>query len=53
MKGLIIDWLDGRHLHFDTFEEAELEYLEMLKILNNEETDLMLLRVEKEFNNVD
>ena len=26
MKGLIIDWMDGRHLQFETFEEAEKEY---------------------------
>lgn len=53
MKGMIIDWLDGRHLQFDTFEEAEQTYLEMLKGLNGDEADLMLLEIKKEFNNVD
>jgi hypothetical protein len=26
MKGLIIDWIDGKHLQFETFEEVEKEY---------------------------
>ena len=53
MKGLIIDWMDGRHLQFETFEEAEKEYLRMIDERNGEETDLMLLRIENEFNNID
>ena len=53
MNGLIIDWMDGRHLQFETFEEAEKEYSRMVNELNGEETDLMLLRIEKEFNNID
>ena len=53
MKGLIIDWMDGRHLQFEIFEEAEKEYSRMVNELNGEETDLMLLRIEKEFNNID
>ena len=53
MKGLIIDWMDGRHLQFETFEDSEKEYLRMIDERNGEETDLMLLRIEKEFNNID
>lgn len=53
MKGMIIDWLDGRHLQFETFEEAEEEYSRLLGERNGEESDLMLLRIEKEFNNID
>lgn len=52
MKGLIIDWMDGRHLQFENFEEAEKEYIKMIEETNGVETDLMLLRIEKEFNNI-
>jgi len=51
-KGLIIDWMDGRHIQFETFKEAEKEYKKMLKqyLKDKCEIDLMLLKVEKEYN---
>jgi hypothetical protein len=54
-KGLIIDWMDGRHLDFETFEEAEKEYNKMLADYKQDgaEIDLQLLEVKAEFNNVD
>ena len=55
MKGLIIDWMDGRHLQFDDFREAEKEYENMLNEYKNAgcEIDLQLLEVKSEFNNID
>jgi len=53
-KGMIIDWMDGRHLHFKTFEEAEKEYHEMLKkyIKDGCEIDIQLLEIKNEYNNI-
>ncbi len=53
-KGLIIDWMDGRHLQFETYKEAKEEYEKMLSNskINKEEIDLELLEVKKKFSNV-
>jgi hypothetical protein len=51
-KGMIIDWLDGRHLQFETYEEAEKEYEKMLEDYKGEEIDLQLLEIKKELNNI-
>lgn len=53
-KGLIIDWMDGRHIQFDTYEEAFTEYCKMLEYYkkDNCEIDLQLLEVKNEFSNV-
>jgi hypothetical protein len=54
MRGLIIDWMDGRHLEFDTYKKAEIEYEKMLVEArkNDEEIDMELLEVKKSFCNV-
>ncbi len=54
MKGLIIDWMDGRHLQFETYIEAKIEYDKMLRIAkdNKEEIDLQLLEAKKQYCNV-
>jgi hypothetical protein len=53
-RGLIIDWMDGRHIQFDTYEEAKKEYEQMLEEYSKDggEVDLMLLKIEKEFCNI-
>lgn len=51
-KGMIIDWMDGRHLQFDTYEEAEKEYEKMLKDYEGGEIDLQLLEIKKEHCNI-
>lgn len=54
-RGLIIDWMDGRHLDFETYQEAKDEYEKMLINLkeNGCEIDIQLLEVKKEFKNID
>jgi hypothetical protein len=53
-RGLIIDWMDGRHLQFDTYDEANIEYDKMLKEYKTQgiEIDLQLLKIEKEYCNI-
>ncbi len=53
-RGLIIDWMDGSHLQFETYKEAKDEYKKMLSNakINKEEIDLELLEVKKRFCNV-
>lgn len=52
MGALIIDWMDGRHLEFETLEEAEKEYTEMLKD-KSVELDISLYRLEASYTNIE
>jgi len=51
MKGLIIDWMDGRHLQFETFEEAKIEFDKMLED-KTLELDIELFRLVDSLSNI-
>ena len=54
-KALIINWMNGEHLQFDTYEEAELHYEEIINEYKKEnaEIDFSLYILKKELNNID
>ncbi len=52
MKYLIIDWLDGRHLQYEDKDIAEKEYEKITSNLD-EEIDVQLFELKKEFKNID
>jgi len=52
MRALIIDWMDGRHLEFETLEEAEREYNEMIAD-KSIELDVSLYTKEQSYTNIE
>jgi hypothetical protein len=53
-KGLVINWMDGEHFPFETYEEAKKKYDELLAEYKEEgaEIDFALYILKKEHCNI-
>lgn len=53
-KAIIVNWMDGEHFYFDTEEEAEESYKNILLEYSKEkaETDFSLFILKKEYSNM-